>query len=285
MLGVKDTPIHISEDGYIPRLKWISRKFVLLWDEAEKRGWLVNGTTALLHLVRASLDPDSEGEFESAFLFKKELIQESEDPFHTTSATHVLINEDNRKLPIYRNRDEYFQFEDRVEHMHSVLERLINHQMYVSEDLKKLKSHPRRNLEGWDFKDLATNVDLLHSRVTMLAPEGKGWVDFIRATQTITLFGNGFGDLIQATSTNQCNYWSRLPEDKYYFAVAIPDLRRILEIHGNNNASRFEIAEGVIWHSPGEPFVSCRCKSALTKGHCDPVQTFFPANLAAKLLP
>ncbi|PON26055.1 hypothetical protein TGAM01_v204999 [Trichoderma gamsii] len=74
MLGAKDTPIHISEDGYIPRLKWISRKFVLLWDEANKRGWLVNGTTALLHLVRASLNHDSKDEFKPAFLFKRKLI-------------------------------------------------------------------------------------------------------------------------------------------------------------------------------------------------------------------
>ncbi|UKZ62464.1 uncharacterized protein TrAtP1_003713 [Trichoderma atroviride] len=223
MLGVKDIPIHISEDGYIPKLKWISKKFVLLWDEANKRGWLVNGTTALLHLVRASLDHDSKDEFSSAFLFKKELIQESEDPFKTHSATHVLINEVNRKLPIYRNRDGYIQFEDRVEHMHSVLERLINYQKCVSGDLKEFRSHPRRNLEGWDFRDLATNHDPLHSRVTMLAPEGKGWVDFVRATHTITLFGSGFGDLIQTTPTKNCKYWSRLPENKYYLAVAIPD--------------------------------------------------------------
>lgn len=285
MLGVKDTPIHISEDGYIPRLKWISRKSVLLWDEADKRGWLVNGTTALVHLVRASLNHDSKDEFKLAFLFKRKLIQESEDPFKTTSATHVLINEDNRKLPIYKNRDRHIQFEDRVEHMHSVLERLINYQMYVSGNLKKLKNHPRRNLEGWDFKDLATNVDPLHPRVTLLAPEGKGWVDFIRTTHTITLFGSGFGDLIQTTSTNRCKYWSRLPENKYYLAVAIPDLRKILETQGNDNASSIEIAKGVIWHSPGELFASCRCKSALTKDHCNLVQTFFPSNLAAKLLP
>lgn len=285
ILGVKDRPIHISEDGYIPRLKWISRKFVLLWDEAEKRGWLVNGTTALLHLVRASLDHDSKDEFSSAFLFKKDLLQESEDAFKTNSATHVLINEANRKLPIYGNRDGHVQFEDRVEHMHSVLERLINYQLHVSGNLKELKSHPRRNLEGWDFKDLATKVDPLHSRVTILAPEGKGWVDFVRATHTVTLLGSGFGDLIQTTPTNQCKYWSRLPENKYYLAVAVPDLRKILEIHGNDNAGSVEIAKGVIWHSPGEFFASCQCKSALTKDHCDPVQTFFPANLAAKLLP
>ncbi|KAM0459230.1 hypothetical protein ACHAO4_002624 [Trichoderma viride] len=284
MLGVKDTPIHISEDGYIPRLKWISKKIVLLWDEADKRGWLLNGTTALLHLVRASLDHGSEDEIKSAFLFKKGLIQNSKDPFKTNSATHVLINEDNRKLPVYRNRDGHIQFEDRVEYMHSILERLINYQICVSERLNELKGHPRRNLEGWDFKDLATNHDSLHSRVTILAPEGKGWVDFVRATHTITLFGRDFGDLIHPTPTSKCEYWSRLPEDKYYLAVAVPDLRRILEIHGNDNAGSMEIARDIIWHSPGESFASCQCKSALTKDHCNPVQAFFPAKLAATLL-
>ncbi|UKZ59991.1 uncharacterized protein TrAtP1_001279 [Trichoderma atroviride] len=54
-LGTKDTPVHVSRSGYIPRLQWIATKYVLLWDESEKRGWLVNGTSALLHIVRASL--------------------------------------------------------------------------------------------------------------------------------------------------------------------------------------------------------------------------------------
>lgn len=37
-IGAKDIPAQVSRNGYIPRLKWISTKFVLLWDEADKAG-------------------------------------------------------------------------------------------------------------------------------------------------------------------------------------------------------------------------------------------------------
>ncbi|KAF5623614.1 nucleoside phosphorylase [Fusarium sp. NRRL 25303] len=50
-LGIKDTLVHVARNGYIPRLKRISPKFVLLWDEADKRGWLTNGTSALSHIM------------------------------------------------------------------------------------------------------------------------------------------------------------------------------------------------------------------------------------------
>lgn len=56
-IGNKDKPIHVSSHkGYAKKIKWISKKFVVLWDEEAKRGWLINGATALLHLVRTSLD-------------------------------------------------------------------------------------------------------------------------------------------------------------------------------------------------------------------------------------
>lgn len=60
-LGTKDTLIHISRHGYVPRLQWLATRLVLLWDERDKRGWLINGTSALLHVLRASLKHDNEG--------------------------------------------------------------------------------------------------------------------------------------------------------------------------------------------------------------------------------
>jgi hypothetical protein len=71
VIGHKDTPSHISRhNGYILKLRWLAKKFVVLWDEHGKRGWLVNGTSALLHILRASLKHDSEGDFQDVFLFK-----------------------------------------------------------------------------------------------------------------------------------------------------------------------------------------------------------------------
>ncbi|KAK0717673.1 hypothetical protein B0T26DRAFT_645268, partial [Lasiosphaeria miniovina] len=77
LLGKKDKPIHIrSRDDYIMRLKWIAQKFVVLYDTQERRAWLVDGVSALLHLVRASLKHDQGDPFSSLFLYNESLLQE-----------------------------------------------------------------------------------------------------------------------------------------------------------------------------------------------------------------
>ena len=52
-IGMKDIPPHITRNGYYMNIKTLEKKFVVLWDDTTKKAWLVNGTSALLHLVRA----------------------------------------------------------------------------------------------------------------------------------------------------------------------------------------------------------------------------------------
>ncbi|KAB8074405.1 hypothetical protein BDV29DRAFT_173691 [Aspergillus leporis] len=59
--GKKDISICITRDSYRAKLEWISKKHVVLWDVKHDRGWLVNGASALLHLVRAYLEYDERG--------------------------------------------------------------------------------------------------------------------------------------------------------------------------------------------------------------------------------
>ncbi|KAF9775816.1 hypothetical protein IL306_006052 [Fusarium sp. DS 682] len=197
-LGIKDTPVQVARNGYIPRLKWISSKFVLLWDESDKRGWLINGTSALLHIVRVSLAYDSTDKFQSAFVFKAEDLQESPKPFTADSAIDVLINSKNLALKLYPEKDGYIVLADRIDQYCNLLEKLLDHQTDItrrhSGDLMRA---PRKYLEGWDFEDLATNRDPLHPRVAVIGDAGKGWVDLTRALQAVTLTGRGFGELLR----------------------------------------------------------------------------------------
>ncbi|KAJ8113914.1 hypothetical protein ONZ43_g5031 [Nemania bipapillata] len=221
-IGTKDTPAQVSRKHYIPRLKWISTKFVLLWDERDKRGWLINGTSALLHIVRASLMHDSEDKFSSAFIFKSEDLQESTKPFTADSAIDVLINPKNLGLKLYPEKDGYLHLESRIDHIYNVLEKLIDHQSDVTGDCdKSSRSTPRRYLEGWDFEDLATNRDPLYPRVATL---GAG-------------VGRGFGDIIRPADVNICEYWAELPKQKYYIASCVSDLECIVKEHGNYGKS------------------------------------------------
>ncbi|CVL03749.1 related to nucleoside phosphorylase [Fusarium mangiferae] len=138
--GIKDTPVHVACNGNIPRLKWISSQFVLLWDEADKRSWLTNGTSALSHVDRASLAYDSTNKLQSAFVFEAGDLQESTKPFTTDSAIDVLINPKSLALKLYPERNGF------------------------------IEGMPRKDLEGWDFEDLSANRDPLHPRLITLEP-------------------------------------------------------------------------------------------------------------------
>ncbi|KAL6849042.1 hypothetical protein ACO1O0_008572 [Amphichorda felina] len=245
-------PLGVSRNGYIPRLKWISTKFVLLWDEDDKRGWLINGTSALLHIVRASLAHDSSDKFQSAFLFKSEDLKESTTPFLADSAIDVLINPENLGLKLYPEKDGYLLLESRIDHFYNILEKLIDHQTDIAGDCGgNLSGNPRSHLEGWDFEDLATNRDPLYPRVAILEAAGKGWVDFARAIHAVTLVGRCFGEIIRPTNADMCEYWAELPKQKYYIASCFSDLREVVKEHGSHedgHSSNFSWVWGDIGH-------------------------------------
>ncbi|KAI5461596.1 hypothetical protein BGZ63DRAFT_238538 [Mariannaea sp. PMI_226] len=285
-IGTKDTPVHVVRNGYIPKLQWINTKSVLLWDEADKRGWLVNGTSALLYLVRASLDLNSRDKFSAAFVFRNEHLQESPTPFTADSAIDVLINPENLALRLYHDKDGFLLLESRIDHFYSILEKLIDHQFNIAgENGTNIMKTPRQDLEGWDFKDLITNCDPLYPRVATLEDAGKGWVDFTRARYTVTLFGRGFGELIKPASVDICDYWAELPKEQYYIAICLSDLAQGIETHSRYNDDHVRLSEDIIMHTPTTIFGSCRCKGVFGPDHCEPVQTLLPASMLRFLSP
>lgn len=305
-MGIRDTPIHVSQNSYVSKLQWISKKSVVMWDEEEKRGWLVNGTSALLHLLRASLEYNRTDKFNSAFLFKSELMEDASATHTADSAIEVLMNERNMKLKIYpgkgesydlvtrgqdteldesfREKKTYLRVEDRVESFYDILEKIIDHQVDVAgRSGIKLKLSARKHLEGWDFKDLATQHDPLYPRVAILDAVGKGWVDFTRGIQAITLFGRGFGEILQpADPAKSCSAWVKLPKGNHYLAVCVSDLQEIMEVDGDPDANPMRISDGIIWHPQGEVFQPCQCMGN-TRGknrHSDITQVLFPSRLS-----
>jgi hypothetical protein len=162
ILGHKDTPIRLSrQNDYISKLRWISKKFVVLWDEEDKRGWLVNGTSALLHLLRASLESDIAGQLKPVMLFKREEMEEASESHTADSAFSVLLNAKNKELKIYPVKNGYQCLEDRVEQFWDILEKIIDYQMRVTGQ-HDLGLRKYMYLEGWDFMHLAKDNNLIY---------------------------------------------------------------------------------------------------------------------------
>ncbi|KAM0514155.1 hypothetical protein ACHAPE_006991 [Trichoderma viride] len=285
-LGAKDTPVHVTRNGYIPRLQWIATKHVLLWDESEKRGWLINGTSALLHIVRASLAYNNKDKFNVAFIFRESLFQESANPFTADSAIDMLINPKNLALKLYREKDGFLLLESRIEYFYNILEKLIDHQADIAgERGVNMADKPRQFLEGWDFNDLAMSRDPLYPRVASIEPRGKSWVDFTRAIHAVTLFGRGFGDIIKSTGAEMCEYWAEMPKHKYYLAACLSDMSQLVKDNHVHNEKQVRVSRNIIWHTPTSLFGTCRCKGILGHSHIDPVQSLLPSAMSKLLLP
>ncbi len=316
-LGKNEKPVHISRFGYMTKMQWISSKFVNLWDEGDKRGWLVNGTTALLHILRASL-AHSKRKFSSAFLMNLDDLLDTNDHKDSNSILKLLIDEKNRDLKLYVDRSDvfveetkvpgglqsrieskkvtrYYRLEDRIEHIYNMLEKLFDHQTDVERKSGiQINQRPRRQLEGWDFRDLVTDGDPFFPRVATIQALGKGWIDFTRSIRTVTLFGRGFGDLIEpkrrstaaATSSapvNTCSRWTSLPKGRYYLATCISNLREIMENSGDDASNPITLCENVLWHMRQTTFQPCPCIANRNAKHHDPVQTLFPSKFKTML--
>lgn len=310
-VGVKDMPLHLPRNSYISKLNWISQKYFVFWDEDDKRGWLVNGTSALLHVVMASLEYDSQGDFSSSSLFRKEDMVCSGELYKPNTASQVLAHPKNLGLVIFQEETElyseetrhedsslttvskkktsYYRFKDRVEQCYNTIEQMIDRQQKVAgRDGIKLRFRARKHLEGWDLKDIATDRDP-RPRVATLHAYGYGWVDFIRAIGAVALLGRGFGDLIRPTDPrDQCEATRTVPRNKYYLATAISDLMRIREMFGDRTSRPVKICRGLVWHCDENTFSPCPCQIRLarqrSKGkilfnlHRDPVQVILPSH-------
>ncbi|KAJ4258805.1 hypothetical protein NW762_007892 [Fusarium torreyae] len=291
-IGRKDSPVKTGHDGYIAKLRWLNQKYVTLWDVEEERGWLVNGTAALLHLLRASLQHSKTDRFKSEFLFQEGQFQESQNPGSHQSVLDVLLNQTNQKLKLYRKEDHSYEtsellsngqlqtavktvvswttIKDRVEELYDTLEKLFDHNAASEASFKGINAKPRIKdyLEGWDFADIATDRDSFLLRRAKLPLSLLGWADLTRAIPAITLFGRGFGDIIRASEVQpskrptSCSEWETVPKNGNFLCVTATDLRDIIDRIGEQATNPITVAPGILWTNPtaSSPFhKNCSC--------------------------
>lgn len=290
--GKKDKSPQISRGTYRAALHALSKKYVVLWDVGCKRGWLMNGTNALLHLLRASLEFNKTDDLSFAFLFKPERFNEAQYPYTVSAAMEVLMNPANLNLELYEegrqdepNANVYFRVRDRVNDLYGTIEKILDYQIMITgERGEGLKGAPRKDLEGWDFKDIATNEDPIYPRLAKLRTIGKGWVDLTRALQAVFLFGRGFGDLIDpVTESFTCSHWETLPSNKYYLAASMEDLNRIMDRLGHPRANPPRLTKSIVWY-PSKIVSNTRCNCSHSTGkHCQLAQAIWPLHMSQRL--
>lgn len=294
--GVRDMPPHLTLHGRVNGLRWISSKYFLFWDDRHKRGWLINGLSALLHLLMGALEHYSTDEFSDSFLFNAEELERAESR-SPTAAMKVLMNPRNRVLKIYPDRIRYqpttigevepsfFLFDDLIDQFYNTLEQINDYYIHLAgRNGVNLKPRSRKHLEGWDFVDLISGQDPL-PRVATIPTQGYGWIDFIRSINAIPIFGLGFGHLIKpAPSLQMCPHWSTLPRDRYLLAASNADLIKIMCQFGDRSMSPWLLTQDLEWRPLPETMLICSCKSRpeqrTPNQHVEPVQILRPANVS-----
>ena len=304
-LSTKAKSIAISRGDYLSKIQWLSSQYVNIWDEDDKTGWLVNGATALLHLLRASFH-HSKAQFGSLFELDPDDLRDISDSSNANAAKNILLNEEYRELQLYwesseitseeiqdgvskgsivtMRRRRYKVLQDRIEHLFNVMEKLFEHEEHVGQqDGIHLRRRSRGQLEGWDFKALAADEGPIVPLVTSITTSGKVWVDFTRAIHTVALFGKGFGNLIRPKQPAypECR-WSKVPTKQCYLAVCVSELEAIMKAKGNSSTNPRTLCDKILWYMKSSSFSLCPCTQGAIMKHCDPVQSLFPSNFMSR---
>ncbi|KAL7930282.1 hypothetical protein V8C35DRAFT_330632 [Trichoderma chlorosporum] len=231
-LNNKEKPFWLErENDYPSLLKWISVQPIVFYDVTDRRAWLTDGASALLHLVRISLyldqnDPGTVYEW----VFDTTKFKDTWDGITgRQAALETLKSWDNLNLNIYvvdkkPHADggwetKYATLETRVKKILHSIEVLIDKQvMSGSQDgIRILQAAGfRHDIIGFDIRDI---VD---------PSRGHGWIDFIPSIGTTTIFGRGFGDLIKPEEPLAlCREWKSVPVNKDYMAATVSTLQML----------------------------------------------------------
>jgi hypothetical protein len=328
-IGKKDKPARAAKKtDYHKQIEWAEERFIVLYDCKDRRAWLIDGLSALLHLVRAHLAHRRKVGRE--VLFSERDIKEPHIPHvGKTAANAVLRNRANMDLKIYEKWNRlveetsikgeeppetnykiqrtWEQLPDLVGEIYTTLGLLFDIQTdTLTADGFGAKVHKslRRHLEGWDFQQVAAGTDPLLPKAALLRDTGLGWVDLVRAINAITLFGVGFGEILQPVDAavdfalggegdggtagpgpavnppqrgTRCDRWAALPRGEDLLATTTPVIRDIMESVDKDSKQRlWELFTGIYWHCPDKVFEDCHCRATPGGTQCDRVQVLLP---------
>ncbi|KAF7541960.1 hypothetical protein G7Z17_g11861 [Cylindrodendrum hubeiense] len=294
----KEKPFWLErENDYPSLLKWVSVQPIIFYDVVERRGWIADGASALLHLVRISLymdENDPESTFDWVFDTAK-FRDEWNGVTGRQAAIKTLKSWDNLDLNVYvigrhrrsdgESETKYATLEKRVKKILHSIEILIDRQvMIASQDGIKISQtlDLRRDIVGFDILDVLNPLGPIHPRIKRLDSWGHGWVDLIPSIGITTIFGRGFGDLIRPDEPETiCNNWKSVPEKQDYLVASVSTLQMLYEkrlLRIEPGLGKSEMTSKIVWTSPNHPFKACEClqsgSSNIGDGGChvDPVQ-------------
>ena len=237
-----------------------SKQPVALYDYTDKRGWLVSGADAILHMARTKLTKASSTKYENV-----ECLTFTDPSHYRFDASRVCLEEnllvklvakvDNDMV---KDRDYFFSdlFLDLYQWIDLMSERTVSQ---GSRPGKVMRGTLRDKLRGWEFMGPVDDVSVLRQRQVNIDKTSGGWVNLVGDTDVLVLLASGLGDLIQPVETEKglCHLWMTLPKQKDYMAASVPMLNMMFERAGPQQIRRQLTDTGLRWHQISYLFEVC----------------------------
>lgn len=160
----------------------------------------------------------------------------------------------------------YYCLSDLVTDILSFLEQILGHQADKRQDKSvgyRIQISPDKNIEGFDFMDIATKSDLVNPRAITLQPGGTEWSRFVRAVDAPVLFGNDFDNMLEPVCQNnvdQCTrcFWNcACPGGLGILAVPMSELNELVKRRGEKLGSSWRLIEDFYLEIPHYLFRRC----------------------------
>jgi hypothetical protein len=265
--GNRDKPEFVKYSGYSMQIQNARNMYILLYDTAAQRGWLVDGASALLHLVRTQVVREPYGGRESLFNdldVNASLFNHPRTNGGLNAAADALKEERNMKHVILREFDKYTDettsvpqlessftalpdtaerrkgiytitcIRELVSQTWSTIEQLHDRQFSdaTTHTAKQVSNPFKTTLEGYEFMDIVSSMHIYTPRSINLKSNGVAWIDLARQTHAITLFGQHFGDIYKPTASTGkllCKDWKTVPRCHEFLTVPTSILKDIKE--------------------------------------------------------
>lgn len=289
--GRQDRGVRTSskEMFYVEVVEKMSKMHVLLYDHGDGRGWLVDGASAVLHLLRfhvARYRPICDGE-----KFRLEDFKYADSTAGVKSARDVLLSREMRRVvlveePLPDSEKQVTETIDGITTVKTVVEGLMKRKtvedrvrdLYEILELmydswKRRKTAPgialeslNMKLEGWKFQDVVELENDMNPVVARLDGSADDWLRMVRHVNTVVLIGNGFGDMMKPRG-DFCMNWGSVPQKDFCVAVPVSRLKRIAQKYGDPRMMPIKLTPDVFWPINQHPFI-CTCASASGRSTC-----------------
>ncbi|KAJ0116720.1 hypothetical protein J7T55_009870 [Diaporthe amygdali] len=255
--------------------------FFVLWDTKYRRGWLVNGHVAALHLLRAYLKNISQAkDFDFSRL---------DHSLYSPSAAHELLSDrDYMKTPLPRVVK---AVKEKSEHgepsndqagvdkklLGEVLNGFYGILLKMAESTEAMDANGRLSdcfhkfkrtrkdvsVNGWDFQRIycGNKAEVCVNKFD----KEPVWLSFVRGSLGSSrsgaafLFGSNFGEIMKSDDSHCCPYFESLPAGQDYLAVSMHTIYWLVEKGSSHDkpeesAARLQHIGEIAWKRHLSPF-------------------------------